>query len=210
MLTVAIDLRGLQVVVIGGGRVAARKVLTLLESGATVRLISPELHSELEALTARTGPDVLMIERRCYQPGDTAGAAMVLAATGVKAVDAAVATEARDQGRLVAVAGEPIRGNLHFTAEVRRGRVRVGVSTSGASPLLAQRIRSEIAAVIGPEYGELADLLAPLRVELGAGGADQAERAARLARLDLAKALVLLRHGKREAAQAVLQLVGHS
>lgn len=161
MLTV--DLRGRLAVVVGGGAVAERKVRTLLEAGAAVRVVSPALTAGLEALLAAGAIAVL---HRPYQLGDAAGALLAIAATGIRAVDAAVAAEVAALGGLVSVSGQPALGNVHFTAEVRRGPVRIGIATGGASPLLARRLKERVVEAVGPEWGALAESLAAARERL--------------------------------------------
>jgi siroheme synthase-like protein len=93
---------------------------------------------------------------------------LVVAATGIQAVDAAVAAAVAALGGLVSVSGQPELGNVHFTAEVRRGPVRIGIATGGASPLLARRLKERVAEAVGPEWGALAESLAAARERLKA------------------------------------------
>jgi precorrin-2 dehydrogenase/sirohydrochlorin ferrochelatase len=150
-------------VVVGGGNVAARKVAGLIEAGAHVTVISPALVPELETL-AEAGR-IIFIDRH-YRRGDLVGAFLVIAATDDPAANQAVWREAERRGCLVNVVDDPAHSNFILPAVVRRGDVSVAVSTGGASPALARRLRERLETLVGPEYGELADLLAELRPQL--------------------------------------------
>ena len=148
------------VVVVGGGEVAARKVEGLLAAGARVTVVSPRLAPALEQLAAQ---DRVTVLQRAYQPGDLEGARLAIAATDDPVVNQAVWQEAQERGCLVNVVDDPAHCTFHTPAVVRRGPVTVAVGTGGASPALAKHLRREIEAVVGPEYGQLAALLAELR-----------------------------------------------
>lgn len=202
-LMLAVDLRGRLAVVVGGGAVAERKAGTLLEAGAVVRVVSPALTAGLELLRASGSVAVLL---RPYQAGDAAGAMLVVAATGIPMVDAAVAAEVAAAGGLVSVSGQPELGNVHFTAEVRRGPVRIGIATGGASPALARTLKERVAGVVGPEYGALAELLGEARERLNANAAlTQADRARVYTELLDSPLLEALAAGDQERARALLE-----
>ncbi|HEX5689519.1 MAG TPA: 5-formyltetrahydrofolate cyclo-ligase [Roseiflexaceae bacterium] len=137
------NLRNLPVVMIGGGAVATRKLRGLLATGATVRLISPEITPELHDLAAR---GAIVWEARPYQTGDLNGARLVFAATNRREVNAAVAQEATALGLLCNIADDPAASSFHLPAVHRAPGVVVAVSTDGASPARAKRLRDRIAA----------------------------------------------------------------
>lgn len=156
-------------VVIGGGRVAARKVASLLECGGAVEVISPELADELQE-QRRQGR--LLWRQRSYRPGDLAGAFLVIAATDDEEVQAAVFAEASAANQLINVADVPPRCNFILPAVVSRGDLVIAVSTAGKSPALARRIRKQVAEAYGDEYGtvvEIMGLLRPVVLALGLG-----------------------------------------
>lgn len=163
LLTVSLVTAGQLAVVVGGGAVAERKVAALLDGGARVRVVSPELTPGLAALAEAGRVEAV---RRAWAPGDGSGALLVIAATGDAAVDAAAAAEARAAGQLVNVASEPRLGNIHFTAEVRRGPLRIAVASDGSAPGLVRRLREELEAQVVPEWGELASLVGQARTRL--------------------------------------------
>ena len=150
-------------VVVGGGQMAARKVAGLLEAGAQVTVISPTLEPDLRAL-AQAG-DITYLDR-AYCEGDLAGAFLVVAATNEPAVNEAVWQEGNRRGCLVNVVDDPAHSNYIMPAIVRRGEMTITISTGGASPALARRLREWLETLIGPEYEELVDLLAELRPKL--------------------------------------------
>jgi siroheme synthase-like protein len=147
-------------VVVGGGPIAERKVSALLESGATVVVISPALTEGL-----RRSSEAGRFEHiaRPYREGDLRGGTLAFAATSDRAVNAAVAAEARRSGILVDVVDDADGGTFATPATVRRGDLLVTVSTGGRSPALAAHVRREIEGRIGPEYGALLALCARLR-----------------------------------------------
>jgi siroheme synthase-like protein len=185
MKTYPICLVGLETrraVVVGGGTVAARKVAALLEAGAQVTVISPDLAPALTALAAE-GRIAAVV--RPYRDGDLAGAFLAIAAAGDPAVNEAVWREAGRCGCLVNVVDDPAHSHFIMPAVVRRGEVTIAVSTGGASPALARRLREKLEAEIGPEYGILAEILAELRPELVARfDRGDARQAAALALVD--------------------------
>ena len=160
---------GRKCVVIGGGKVAARKVASLLACGGEVEVISPELTAELQD-HVRQGR--LLWREREYQPGDLLGAFLVIAATDAEEVQAAVFAEATAANQLINVADVPPRCNFILPAVVSRGDLVIAVSTAGKSPALARRIRKQLVEAYGDEYGtvvEIMGLLRPLVLALGLG-----------------------------------------
>ncbi len=149
-----LDLRGKRCIVVGGGRVALRKVEGLLEAGAAVTVIAPEQ----VALPAE-----VCVLRRIYQRGDLAGARLVLAATNDASVNAEVAREAEERGILLNVVDDPAHCSFIVPALLRRGALCLAISTGGASPTLARRLREQLEEQFGPEYAALLELLHTLR-----------------------------------------------
>jgi precorrin-2 dehydrogenase/sirohydrochlorin ferrochelatase len=146
------DLSMARCVVIGGGAVAERKARQLIEAGARPTVISPAIS---EALAGWREAGQLEHIARAYAEGDLAGAALVIAATDDAAVNGLAAAEARRLGVLANIADDPGAGSFHTVATVRRGDLLISVSTGGASPGLAARLRRELEERYGPEYAEL-------------------------------------------------------
>ncbi len=196
-----VGLAGRRVVVVGGGAVAERKVAGLHAAGAAVTIISPTLTPELERLAEEAAVQAV---RRAYRPGDLAGAFLVIAATNDRAANHAVWEEAERHGCLINVVDDPEHSNFIVPAVVRRGEITLAISTGGASPALARRLRERLEAAIGPEYGVLANLLAELRPELFRRFPPGAARLA--AALDLidSDVLEIIRREGADAARARL------
>lgn len=138
--------------VVGGGEVANRKARKLLQARADVVVISPEIQPELASMARE-------VRRRPYRTGDLEGAYLAFTATDKREVNAAVAREARERSIPINVADNPAEGDFALPSTLRRGRLQVAVSTGGASPTLARRIRAELEALFGPEWSGLVEEL---------------------------------------------------
>ncbi|MGB1251886.1 MAG: precorrin-3B C(17)-methyltransferase [Candidatus Promineifilaceae bacterium] len=136
------NLNGAQVTVIGGGTVGTRKIKGLLDVGATVRLISPEVSETLSAL-ATSG--TINWQERVYQAGDLLGAKLAFAATDQRDVNAAVAAESKTLGILCNVADAPADGDFHSLATLRQDGLIVAVGTEESEPRRAKQVRNQIA-----------------------------------------------------------------
>ncbi|CAN5855293.1 hypothetical protein BH18ACT11_BH18ACT11_27620 [soil metagenome] len=137
---------------VGGGAVAARKIRKLLQAGAEVVVVSPEVRPELESMD-------LEVLRRAYEDGDLEGADLAFTATDSREVNAAVAGEAKRRGVLINVADRPAEGDFALPSTLRRGGLQVAVSTGGASPTLARRIRDELEENFGTEWAGVVERL---------------------------------------------------
>ncbi len=142
--------------VVGGGAVGREKAAGLLACGAAVTVISPRLHESFADL------DVEWLPRR-YRMGDLDGAFLVIASTSDPEVDSLVFRDAEELGKLCNVADVPALCSFILPAVHREGTIAVAVSTGGASPALAKRLRSQIAELVGPEHAELAEELRAMR-----------------------------------------------
>lgn len=154
------DLQGRSCLVVGGGNVAERKTASLLEVRAAVTVVSPYLTAKLEHW-AEIG--LISVHRRTYEAGDSREAFFVLACTDSAEVNRQVCEEAMAGGKLANSAAPPESGNVLLPATVRRGRLLISVSTSGASPSLAGTIRDRLDQEYGPEYEKYLDFLADFR-----------------------------------------------
>jgi siroheme synthase-like protein len=151
-----IDLRGRRVLVVGGGRVALEKVHGLLDCEALVTVVAPRVHEQLRRLPVR-------VVARAFEPADVDGHVLVLAATDDREVNRTVTTAAADRATLCNVADDPELCSFILPAVVRRDPIVVAVSTGGASPALAQRIRDDVGELVGDDHVVLARRLAALR-----------------------------------------------
>ncbi len=198
---VFVRLTGAPCLVIGGGRVAERKVRGLLRAGARVTVVSPEATPGLARLAER---GKLTWKRRRYRRGDARDCALVYAATSNPEVQAAVAEEARDAGAWVNAVDRPELCSFLAPAVVARGDLVIAVSTSGGSPLLARRVRQQLERSIGPEYGRAVKLLGAVRRRLAAVGFRGEQRRRVLAKLLDSPLLACVRAGNWERADRIL------
>jgi siroheme synthase-like protein len=187
-------------VVIGGGKVALRKIKTLLECGADITVISPSLDPELTELVEAKGIDHISRE---YEPEDTKDVFIVFAATGVKEINSKVAMNANKQRMLVNVVDSPEESDFIIPSLIRRGDLILAVSTSGRSPALAKKIRTRLEQVFGEEYGLLLSMIKDIREEFKKQGVGISAESWQKA-LDLDLLLDLLKRGKREKARSFL------
>ena len=172
---VYLNLKGKRVVVIGGGAVAERKVESLLGTEASIDVISPEFTARLESLAK--GKQI-RLKRRVFASGDCRNAALVLSATDDAKLSRTVFQEATAAGALVNTADQPPLCDFIMPAVVRRGDIAIAISTGGASPGLAARLRRKISRLVGPEYARLAELLSDARPEIRRRIQDEDERKA--------------------------------
>ncbi len=189
---VSLNLEGRPCVVLGGGPIAEQKVINLLEAGARVTVISPEVTPRLDGLEAQ---GTVRITRRPYRRGDLYGAFLAIAAGEDRAPNREIWEEAEQERVLLnAVDDTP---HCHFIAPAifRQGDLSVAVSTAGKSPALGVRVRDRIGALIGPEYAAFLDLLGGLRAEVAAREPDPARRTRLWYRIVDSDALEHLRRG---------------
>jgi len=157
---VFLDLRNQDVLVVGGGSVAARKVRTLLEHEARVRVVSPQIVPELGELV--DGERCSWVSRE-YADGDIQGAVIVFSCTEKEDVNAAVAEAAKTCGRPVNVVDDPEKCSFIVPSILERGDLCIAVSTGGASPMVARQIREELERIYGQELAEYIALLGAWR-----------------------------------------------
>jgi len=147
-----VDLRDVPVVVVGAGEVAERKVSALLEVGARVTVIAPDVSPAIEAW-ASAGR--LALERRPYQAGDLRGARLAYAATGVEEVSRDLRVEARAEGVWLNAVDQPDLCDFISPSVLRRGDLTVAVSTNGRAPGLAKQIREELESHFPNDYARV-------------------------------------------------------
>ncbi len=149
--------------VVGGGRVAARKLRALLECRAEIKVISPEICQEVKQMA--DGGELTLIHRK-FRPGDLAGAMLCIAATNCRTVQDAVRDEAARAGILLNSISGQDACNFQVPARLRRGSLLLTVSTGGGSPALSRAIRLQLEEQFGPEYDDYVRFLALIREHL--------------------------------------------
>jgi precorrin-2 dehydrogenase/sirohydrochlorin ferrochelatase len=157
---VLMQMEGLPVLVVGGGRVAERKVRTLLEHGAVVHVVSRDLTDGLRSLAAE---GVIRVLGSVFEESQLSDMRMVIAATDDAELNRTVSRCARDCRLPVNAVDQPEDCSFIVPSIVRRGDLVIAVSTSGKSPALAQRIRRELEARFGEEYAIVLSVMGRLR-----------------------------------------------
>jgi precorrin-2 dehydrogenase/sirohydrochlorin ferrochelatase len=160
---VFLDLLGKRCLVIGGGEIGSRRVHGLLKAGAAVTVISPEVNERLQSLI---GAGRLRLQRRPYREGDLRGHFLAYAATGIAAVDAAIAAEARQEGVLFNAVDRPALCDFIAPALIERGDLTIAISTNAKCPGFAKRIRQKIESMLGSEFGAALEVAAAWRQTL--------------------------------------------
>jgi precorrin-2 dehydrogenase/sirohydrochlorin ferrochelatase len=199
LLPVALNVAGKKTLVVGGGPVAARKVLSLLECDAQVTVIAPQLSPAFDVLRSR----ITYLER-AWRSSDQAGQSLIFACTSSREVNAQIATEARACGIWCNLADDAEHSDFHGAAAIRRGEICVAITTGGGSPALAKHLKQEIEACIGEEYAQLLEILSARRAGLDGQVAEQSARANLWRAILKSDVLALLRAGNREAAEQII------
>lgn len=205
--SIALDLEDAPCLVVGGGIVAFRKIESLVTSGAKVKVVSPEVTPEIEGLEG------VEIVRKEFHPDDLDGMFLVISATDDREVNESVAAAARQRSMLVNVVDVPEMCNFYVNAQVSRGDLTISVSTGGASPALAKRIRKELEAQYGDEYAAFLMLMReyrPLVIGESSDGNKRQEIFANLVNAGVEK--ILRDEGEpaaREAIERIIREGGH-
>ena len=162
-----LDVRGRQAIVIGGDRVAAEKAAALAASGAFVSVLSQEFCAEL---LAQAEQKRVTLRRKAYEPGDLAGAFVVIAATNDLQLIQAIWAETQERGQPVNIVDVPEYCSFILPSVLRRGQLTIAVSTEGTNPGLAKRIRQSLEELFPPAYGTYIQLAALARAYLRENG----------------------------------------
>jgi len=163
MYPVMLDVNGRSCLVVGGGGVALRKALGLVDEGARVTVVAPEVVEPLDAMAAAGR---LVVERREYRPGEAESFILVIAATDDRRVNRQVFQDADGAGVWVNVADDPELCSFHLPARVRRGPLQLTVSSAGRAPFVARRLRQLFDRRLGFEWSEWIEAAARFRGRL--------------------------------------------
>lgn len=192
------------VVVFGGGAVAERKVGRLLQAGAEITVVAPQLTKQLAAWAEEKK---IKHRRRRYRPGDLSGFILAFAATDDESTNAQIAQEAGEHNILANVADRPQLCSFILPSVLTRGELVVAVSTSGKSPALAKKIREELENYFGPEYEEYLDIMARVRERVRAKITEEARREELFTAILDSDILQWLREGKKTEIDEYLEQV---
>ena len=173
---VMLNLAGRRCLIVGGGATGLRRARWLLDAGAVVTVVAPELEAGFESMDVQT-------HRRAFEPGDLEGVFLVVTAAGPANVNEAVATEAARRGVLVNRADDAAAGDVQPMSQHRAGPLTLAVHTGGASASAAGTIRDELAAHVDPLWPELLERARAMRSRVQHEVADPARRRDVLRRL---------------------------
>lgn len=201
---VYLDLHGRDVLVVGGGAVGSRKTETLLRAGARVTVVSPQAGERLRAL-ARAGR--LTWHARPYVAADMEDKVLVFCAAADPALSRQIEADAARHGVLCNLADAPQRGHFILPSIVERGDLLISISTSGTSPAVARRLRKELEAYFGEEYGPFLRLLGRVRETLLAREHAPEAHKELFGRLIDGGLLSLVRTGDRDGMETLLKSV---
>ena len=160
---VLINLKDKKCIVIGGGKVAERKVNSLLASEAIVKVVSPSLTEGLYKLLKE---DKINYVDREYKKGDLKGAYLAIGATSSSEINRMIYREGREVAIMVNIVDNPKLCDFIVPAVIRRGPLSITVSTGGKCPALARKIKKDISEIYGEEYGALTYLIGNFRERL--------------------------------------------
>lgn len=155
VIPIMIELEGKKVIIVGGGRIAKRKLSGLLDSGAELMVISPAADP---AIIAWADEGKIIWKQKCFEPTDAEEAFLMVIATDDPAVNAE-ARKSAPSNCLVNASTEAETGNIHFPAHVKRGKLSIAVSTNGASPMLAKKIKQDLQKQFDESYEQYVDFL---------------------------------------------------
>jgi precorrin-2 dehydrogenase / sirohydrochlorin ferrochelatase len=200
--TISLKIDNKPCLVVGGGEVAERKIKTLLDAGARVTVVAREAGEGIEKL-AQAG--VVTLIRRSVAEADATGKFLVIAATDEHDTNREIAGRARQAGALVNVADSPEESDFFVPATIERGDLTIAISTGGKIPALSRRIREQLEAQFGAEYGQYVELLEEARKKIyassAAGHTEKQRLLGEAAALDL---IPLLREHKRAQARTIV------
>ena len=201
---ILVDLQGKKALVVGGGKVAQRKIESLLEYGASVHVIARELTAELEQLRSRKRIELLGGE---FSEAHLEGAFLVIAATDDALLNRRVSQEAQKRGLLVNAVDQPADCNFIVPSVLSRGDLLIAVSTSGKSPAFARKVRLELDQHFGEEYGFFLNLMGNLRKEILRLGLSQEENKKTFEELVYSDLLQAIRQKKWDLASQIIEKV---
>jgi precorrin-2 dehydrogenase/sirohydrochlorin ferrochelatase len=200
---VFLDLAGRLCVIVGGGAVALRKARTLAEYKADVVVIAPDVSAELVEMQA---DGLITVEQRGYVRGDLADAFLAICATDSEEVNRAVYAEAQERRCLVNVVDVPELCSFIGPSVVRRGGLQIAISTGGAAPAVAKRLRKRFSSELGEEWGDYVTLMGEVRalvIERVPGG--EAARKPIFERIADSDLLERMGRGERPSAKKVFK-----
>jgi siroheme synthase-like protein len=201
---IMLNLEAVPCLIVGGGEVATRKLMALLETGAVLHVLSPNVSESIQAQVDATR---VAWDARSYSPGiiTAIGPRLVFAATDSPETNRQIADEAREIGAWVNIASQPETSSFSNMAVIRRSPITIGLHTGGMSPALTRHLRAKINDVIGEEYVTLSAWLGDMRSTIRNSISPQARRQAVYENILDSDVLGLLKSGQTQAAQQRLR-----
>ena len=199
---VNLDIQNRGCLVVGGGAVATRKVITLLECGARVTVVSPDVSDRLQEL-ARSGAS-LTIKKRSYRNRDLDGMWLVIGATDDETLNRRISEDAENRNMLCNIADRPEVCNFILPSIVQRDDLVIAISTSGNSPALAKKLRQILENQFGKEYGDFLQLLGAVRRKLLSAAHEPESHKPLFEQLINSDLLELVRQGRKNEINARL------
>ena len=157
---VNLDIQNRKCLVVGGGSVGTRKIMTLLECGAVVTVVSSDVAEELLELAEKK---MIELKKRPYESSDIDGMFLVIGATDNEELNWQINKDAEHQNKLCNIADRPEACNFVLPSIVNRGNLVIAISTSGKSPAFAKKMRQDLEKEFGEEYDEFLQLMGAMR-----------------------------------------------
>ncbi len=160
---VNLDIKMKHCLVVGGGAVATRKVITLVNCDASVTVVSPEVTEALKELAEK---GTIVVEKRPYRPSDLDGKFLVIGATNIEHLNSNISSDALHKNILCNIVDQPEACNFILPSIVNRGDLIIAISTSGKSPAFSKQLRKDLEKEFGEEYADFLRLMGAIRRRL--------------------------------------------
>lgn len=158
-----LDIKNKNCLVVGGGRVATRKVLTLVNCGANVTVVSPEVANTLKQMAEQ---GLIVLETRPFKPSDLNDQFLVIGATNIDQLNSKIASEAQQRSILCNIIDQPEACSFILPSILNRGDLLITISTSGQSPAFSKHLRKKLEKEFGDEYAVFLKIMGTIRSRL--------------------------------------------
>ena len=196
-----LDIQNRNCLVVGGGGVGTRKVMTLLKCGANVTVVSPEISDRLQNLAESAR---LTLKPRPYRTEDIEGMFLVIGASDDETLNRQISSDAERRNTLCNIADRPEKCNFILPSILRRDDLVITISTSGRSPALAKKLRKKLERRFGPEYGDFLKLMGAIRSKLLSQAHEPEVHKPLFEQLIDSNLIALIQEGKTEDINALL------
>jgi len=199
LFPVFLKLENLRLLIIGGGHVGLEKLTTVLQNAplTSIKLVGGTISSEIKSLAAKH-PNIQLIER-LYQSTDLDDADIVIAAVNKKEVSAYIRQDAKEKGILINVADTPDLCDFYLGSIVKKGNLKIAISTNGKSPTIAKRLKEEITGWIPDEMNDVLENMQTIRQDIDGDFSEKVKQLNELTKVLVAKQITLKEINKPEA-----------